>query len=62
MAETAHLNLILTPSGEWSTKLYNTFISELAGDDGSSALQKIDSAIQVIDTERSRLENALSVI
>ena len=62
MAETSYLKLVLTPSSEWTTKKYSTFITELAGIDSTSSLQKIDGAIASLNEELLSLEDALSTI
>lgn len=62
MAETSYLKLVLTPSSEWTTKKYGTFITELAGTESTSSLQKIDSAISSLNDVFYALEQALSTV
>lgn len=51
MSETPYLKLQLTPSSEWDTKKYGDFITELAGSDEASTLQKIDTAIKNVNDD-----------
>lgn len=51
MSETPYLKLQLTPSSEWDTKKYGDFITELAGSDETSTLQKIDTAIKNVNDD-----------
>lgn len=62
MAETAYLKLTLAPSSDWGTKKYGTFITELAGTEQTSSLQKIDAAIQSLNEQMVEIERVLSLI
>lgn len=59
---TENIGLTLTPGSEWATKKYGTFITEMAGQTGSSNLELIDKAVGEDRAAISALEEAVDAI
>lgn len=59
---TENIGLTLTPGSEWATKKYGTFITEMAGQTGTSNLELIDKAVGEDRRAISDLESAVDAI